>query len=99
MRFWSLRGSSPMIRLVAVLACLCLAAPVAAQGRREVGQMRLYIQQLEEQVRQLTGENERLGYELQQLRAQIAQTGAAPGQAAEPAQTGAVAQTDPAQPY
>ena len=49
--------------------------------------MRLYIQQLEERVRQLTGENERLLYELNQLRAQLGQ----PPLPADPEQTGAVA--------
>ena len=39
--------------------------PFAGRARggadaQEVGQMRLYIQQLEERVRQLTGQNERL---------------------------------------
>ena len=65
---------------------------LAGRARRradaqEVGEMRLYIQQLEERVRQLTGENERLTYELNQLRA-AARPAAAP---AGPAQTGAVA--------
>jgi len=47
-----------------------LLSPAAAQTQEE-GQMRLYIQQLEERVRQLTGENERLTYELNQIRAQV----------------------------
>ena len=49
--------------------------------------MRLYIQQLEERVRQLTGQNEQLAYELNQLRAQLSQGGVAP----IPDQTGALA--------
>ena len=50
--------------------------------------MRLYIQQLEERIRQLTGENERLAYELNQLR-----VAARPAAACRPRpmQTGAVA--------
>ena len=64
-----------------VLACVWLIAPAAAQTAQELGQMRLYIQQLEERVRQLTGQNEQLTYELNQLRAQLPA-----GQA--PAQTG-----------
>jgi len=52
--------------------------------------MRLYIQQLEEQIRQLTGENERLAYEVNQLRSQL---GMAPLQG-EPTQTGAVTGQD-----
>jgi tol-pal system protein YbgF len=64
-------------------ACAWLIAPAAAQTAQEAGQMRLYIQQLEERVRQLTGQNEQLTYELNQLRAQ--------GPAAQaPAQTGAI---------
>jgi len=62
------------------LACVWLIAPAAAQTAQEVGQMRLYIQQLEERVRQLTGQNEQLTYELNQLRAQLG-GGQAPAQA------------------
>lgn len=54
----------------AVLFCLWLAAPAAAQSQEE-GQMRLYIQELEARVRQLTGENERLAHEVNQLRSQL----------------------------
>jgi tol-pal system protein YbgF len=61
------------MRLAAFLLAFLLAAPAMAQSAQEVGQMRLYIQQLEERVRQLTGENERLGHELAQLRAQLGQ--------------------------
>jgi tol-pal system protein YbgF len=49
---------------------LWLLAPAFAQTPQE-GEMRLYIQQLEESIRQLTGENERLAYEVNQLRAQL----------------------------
>ncbi len=75
--------------IAALLLCLSLVAPALAQTQ-EAGEMRLYIQQLEERLRQLTGENERLAYELNQLRAQ---SGQAP--AAAPEQTGAVTQTLP----
>jgi tol-pal system protein YbgF len=67
--------SRTMTRLAAVLIATLVAAvpagPAAAQSAQEVGEMRLYIQQLEERVRQLTGENERLGYEVNQLRGQL----------------------------
>ncbi len=77
-----------MTRLAAVLAlCLLSAAPAAAQSAQDIGQMRLYVHQLEERVRQLTGENERLGHELSQLRAQLGQPTAAGGLD----QTGAIA--------
>jgi tol-pal system protein YbgF len=75
-----------MMRACATIVLfLCLAAPAAAQTPQE-GQMRLYIQELEERVRQLTGENERLAYELNQLRSQLGMAGG-PG---DPAATGAV---------
>jgi tol-pal system protein YbgF len=81
-----------MIRsFFALLIALWLAAPAAAQTQEE-GAMRLYIQQLEERVRQLTGENERLMYELNKLRVSLGQ----PPLLADPLQTGAVP-TDPAQ--
>jgi tol-pal system protein YbgF len=67
------------MRLAAFLLAVLFAAPAMAQSAQEVGQMRLYIQQLEERVRQLTGENEQLGHELSQLRAQLGQPAAAPG--------------------
>ncbi len=75
--------------IAAAFFCLSLVAPAFAQTQ-EAGEMSLYIQQLEERLRQLTGENERLTYELNQLRAQLGQ---APVVA--PAQTGAVAQPLP----
>lgn len=53
--------------------------PSAAQSSREVGEMRLYIQQLEEQIRQLTGENEQLRFELRRLQAQAGGAGSAAG--------------------
>jgi tol-pal system protein YbgF len=62
----------------AVLFCLWLAAPAVAQSQEE-GQMRLYIQELEARVRQLTGENERLVYEVNQLRSQLGMPPAAEG--------------------
>ncbi len=75
-----------MIRAsAAMLFCLFCLAPAAAQTQAE-GQMRLYIQDLEERVRHLTGENERLTYEVNQLRTQL---GMGP-LGAEPAETGAV---------
>jgi tol-pal system protein YbgF len=52
------------------LIAMASMAPAAAQSAREVGEMRLYIQQLEEQIRHLTGENERLRFEVRQLQAQ-----------------------------
>lgn len=69
----------------ALLITLCLAAPAAAQTQ-EIGEMRLYVQQLEERIRQLTGENERLAYEVNQLRASLGQ----PPLQSGPQQTGAV---------
>lgn len=69
-----------MIRVGALLAFVLVAWPAAAQSEAEAGRMRLYIQQLEDRVRQLTGENEQLVHELSLLRAQ-------PG---APAQVGAV---------
>jgi tol-pal system protein YbgF len=66
-----------------------IAAPALAQESQEIGQMRLYIQQLEERLRQLTGQNEQLSYELNQLRAQTGQ-GAIGQPGAAPQQTGAV---------
>ena len=75
-----------MVRLAAILVALfCLTPPAAAQDAQEVGQMRLYIQQLEERLRQLTGQNEQLTYQLNQLRAQTGQAGAS-------AQTGVAGQ-------
>jgi tol-pal system protein YbgF len=73
----------------AFLFCLCLAAPAAAQTQAE-GEMRLYILDLEERVRRLTGENERLVYEVNQLRSQLDM----PPLQAEPAETGAVPEND-----
>lgn len=82
-----------MIRAcLALLISVWLAAPGGAQTQQE-GEMRLYIQQLEERIRQLTGENERLLYEVNQLRASLGQ----PPLAAGPAQTGTVTAADPNQ--
>lgn len=68
------------IRIAALLlsASFAFAQPAAAQSDQELAQMRLYVQQLEEQVRRLTGENERLTYELQQAR------GGQPGVSTQP---------------
>ena len=79
-----------MVRLVALLVFFAWTVPAAAQSEAEFGQMRLYIQHLEQQVRQLTGQNEQLTYELNQLRAQT-------GQAGVPAPDG-VAATQPTAP-
>jgi len=51
------------------LVLAAVATPVSAQSNREVGEMRLYIQQLEEQIRHLTGENEQLRFQLRQMQA------------------------------
>jgi tol-pal system protein YbgF len=74
----------------ALLISVWLTAPTAAQTQQE-GEMRLYIQQLEERIRQLTGENERLVYELNQMRASLGQPPIPPGSQAGPVQTGTVA--------
>jgi tol-pal system protein YbgF len=74
----------------ALLISVWLIAPAAAQTQQE-GEMRLYIQQLEERIRQLTGENERLVYELNQVRASLGQPPIPPGSQAGPLQTGTVA--------
>jgi tol-pal system protein YbgF len=77
-----------MLRVTAFLvAGLWLVAPASAESAKQIGEMRLYIQQLEARVRQLTGENEELVHQLAQLRAQMGQTGL-PG---APEQTGAIA--------
>lgn len=57
-----------MMRMVALVLASFLAAPALAQDSAEMGQMRLYVQQLEERIRQLTGQNEQLLYELNQAR-------------------------------
>lgn len=55
------------------------AAAIAQSASEEVGQLRLYVQQLEEQIRRLTGQVEQLTYENGQLRAQA---GVTPGSVA-----------------
>ncbi len=45
--------------------------PAVAQSAQETAKMRLYVQQLEEQVRQLTGEVERLRFEMRRTQAGI----------------------------
>jgi tol-pal system protein YbgF len=66
-------------RIFAILLAATTLVPAAAFAQtasEEVGQLRLYVQQLEEQVRRLTGQVEQLTYENGQLRAQA---GVAPG--------------------
>ena len=70
---------------IAALLSLWLAVSASAQTQEE-GQMRLYIQELEQRIRELTGENERLVYEVNRLRAEAGQ----PPLLSGPAQTGAV---------
>jgi tol-pal system protein YbgF len=55
--------------LLTIALALGWTLPALAQGAQESAQMRLYIQQLEAQIRQLTGEVERLGFDLRQARA------------------------------
>ena len=75
-----------MVRAFFVLViALWLVAPATAQTQ-EVGEMRLYVQQLEERIRVLTGQNERLMHEVNQLRASLGQPPLQP----DPVQTGAV---------
>lgn len=57
--------------LFASVMLIATLSPAAAQSSREVGEMRLYIQQLEDQIRHLTGENEQLRFELRRLQAQV----------------------------
>ena len=60
-----------MLRAAVLLLLAVLAAtPSAAQDSAEMAQLRLYVQQLEEKVRQLTGQNEQLLYELNRLQGQ-----------------------------
>ena len=74
--------------LLLLLVPLWLSAPAAAQtAEQQEGQMRLYIQQLEDRVRQLTGENERLTYELNQARAALGQPQVQAGAPGQPGQT------------
>lgn len=90
------------MRLLVVIALLLVfPAGVSAQTAAEA-QLAMRIQQLEEQIRYLTGENERLTYELSQLRGQA---GAAAGQAlpqapqpglgSPPGDLGSIAANDP----
>ncbi len=73
----------------ALLFCLWLAAPAGAQSQSE-GEMRLYILELEDRVRHLTGQNERLAHEVNQLRGQLGM----PPMQEEPAETGALTGED-----
>jgi TolA-binding protein len=76
-----------MSRVLAAFGLLIwFVVPASAQTAQELGELRLQIQELEERVRQLTGQNEQLLYEVNQLRAEL---GRPPSQS-EPAQTGAV---------
>ncbi len=68
-----------------LLATFLLIAPAAAQTQQE-GEMLLYIQQLEQRVRELTGQNEQLSYQVNQLRGQVG----LPPLPAGPEQTGAL---------
>lgn len=66
-------------RLFAILLAATVFVPAGALAQtasQEIGQLRLYVQQLEEKVRQLTGQVEQLTYENSRLRAQA---GIAPG--------------------
>ncbi|MBZ8135359.1 tol-pal system protein YbgF [Afifella sp. IM 167] len=73
-------------RFLLVFAALLLAPGLAqAQSAQQMGQMNLYIQQLEQRVRELTGEVERLQHELRETRRQAgiaapAEGGAGSGQ-------------------
>jgi len=62
-----------MMRVAALVLAVLLAAPAVAQDSAEMGQMRLYVQQLEERIRQLTGQNEQLVYELNRVRTESGQ--------------------------
>ena len=78
----------------AAVTVLAVTADARAQSSQEVAQMRLYIQELEQQVRMLTGENERLLHELRMLQARMGQAG--PGQADIATGSTAVPATEPA---
>ncbi len=71
--------------IFSLIVSLWLVVPAGAQTQQD-GQMLLYIQQLEARVRQLTGQNEQLAYELNQLRAQLG----LPPLEVSPDQTGAL---------
>jgi tol-pal system protein YbgF len=94
---------SSMLRACFALLISLWLTPFAAAQTQQEGEMSLYIQQLEAQVRQLTGQNERLLYELNKMRVAAGQP---PLQAAaladpsliDPAQTGAVAPAQPGAP-
>ncbi|SEP60451.1 tol-pal system protein YbgF [Faunimonas pinastri] len=66
--------------LTASLLALTFASPALAQSaQQQIGQMQLYIQQLEEQNRQLTGQVDELTHQIGILQQQLAQ--GAPAQA------------------
>ena len=66
---WKHASRLTAVLLLAFGLALGLTLPALAQSAQESAQMRLYIQQLEAQVRQLTGEVERLGFELRRAQA------------------------------
>ena len=57
------------VLLLTLALAFGMTLPAAAQSAQETAQLRLYVQQLEEQVRQLTGEVERLRFELRRSQA------------------------------
>ncbi|HEX2255789.1 MAG TPA: tetratricopeptide repeat protein [Afifellaceae bacterium] len=74
----------PLRVLLAALALgAALATGAAAQSEREAGEMRLYIRQLEEQVRLLTGEVEQLRHQVRLM--QQGGAGVPQGQIGQPA--------------
>lgn len=92
-------------RLFAILLAATMVVPASAlaqNANQEIGQLRLYVQQLEEKVRQLTGQVEQLTYENSQLRAQagiapgpVASAPIAPAGAPHDSNTLSVARDDP----
>jgi tol-pal system protein YbgF len=78
--------------LLAGAAFVAIAAPAVAQS---AGELQLRINRLEEQVRQLTGQNEEYQHQIRQLQQQ---TGGAPAQAANAPRPGMPPQTGPRPP-
>jgi tol-pal system protein YbgF len=78
--------------LLAGAAFVAIAAPAFAQSASE---MQLRINRLEEQVRQLTGQNEEYQHQIRQLQQQM---GGAPAQAANAARPGMPPQAGPRSP-
>jgi len=83
-------------RLLLAFALAAAAAPALAQSGRTEGEMRLYIQELEARVRDLTGENERLQFELRRAQERAA-AGAAPAPTVAAPAPAAPAPSDAAQ--